>query len=78
MIRILALLVISTLLIAQSFVRDLEDLALEFAQEFNSGKIAAINKAIAITSDSFFTSKKDSPQYLFDLKPIKTQFLLIT
>ena len=47
MIRILALLVISTLLIAQSFVRDLEDLAQEFAQEFNSGKVAAINKAIA-------------------------------
>ena len=25
-----------------------------------------------------FTSKKDSPQYLFDLKPINTQFSLIT
>ena len=43
--RIITLIIFISILTGQSFVRDLDELAVEFAKEYKTGKTAAINKA---------------------------------
>ena len=45
--RIITLIIFISILTGQSFVRDLDELAVEFAKEYKTGKTAAITKRVA-------------------------------